>query len=362
MVNGKRPRKFFKTRDEAETHAEQLRIARKNEGNEAFNLPRQLRIEALEAQRKLVPVGATISQVVAYYLKHAAPRGGKKLLIDAIDELLEAKRRAGKRDSYVNILGFVLKAFSRTFPRKFIGEIGRTEIEQYLDSTFQNLVTRRNRIRDLSILFTFAEKRGYCGSNPLTEIERPTITAKRPEIFTVNEASALLTTALANTGLELLGFVAIGLFGGLRTSELKKLKWTDVSLEHGIIDVSEEIAKTRQQRNVKISDNLRCWLELCVQDEGPVVPERFRDRRSALMQLAKVEKWPKNGLRHSFGSYHIARFQNPNLTALEMGHNSTDMLFKHYRNYRISSEDAERYWKLRPGVKSKMVKFKPLAA
>jgi hypothetical protein len=77
-----------------------------------------------------------------------------------------------------------------------------------------------------------------------------------------------------------------------------------------------------------------------------------------LRDLAGVTKWPDNGLRHSYGSYHCANFQNPNLTALQMGHATTDMLFKHYRNYRIRKKDAETYWKLVPArVDEKIVSF-----
>jgi integrase len=348
MRNGERPRKFFKTKGEAETYAELLKVARKNEGDAAFDLPQKLRIDALDAQKQLAAVGATLNDAVRFFLKHAAPRGGKKLLADAIAELLESKKRAGRKESYTSTLGFVLKAFSREFPESYINEIGRHDIETWLNSNFPNLITRRNRIRDLSILFTFAVKRGYAGSNPFDEIERPTITIKRPEIFSVSEAVALLRAAEENPGLELLGFLSIALFAGLRTSELMKLNWKDVSLEHGVIDVSEEIAKTRQQRNVEINDTLRGWLDIYAESKGPVVPKRFRDRRLALQEFAKVPKWPRNGLRHSFGSYHVARFQNPNSTALQMGHNSTDVLFKHYRNYRIRPKDAEKYWNLRP--------------
>jgi integrase len=362
LRNGKRPRKFFKTKGEADTHADQLRIARKNEGDGAFSLPQKLRVEALEAQKQLAEVGATLSEAVRFYVKHAAPRGGKKLIKDAVAELLDVKRKAGKRDSYIDTLGFVLNAFAREFEGNYLHEIGRKEIEEWLDSNFKNLATRRNRIRDVSILYSFAVKRGYCAANPLDAIERPIVTPKRPEIFKVQEAKALLTAAHDYPALGMLGFVSIGLFAGLRTSELKQLKWEDVSLEHGVIDVSAEIAKQRQQRNVEINSTLRAWLELCAESTGPVVPDHFRDKRSALIEFSKLTRWPKNGLRHSFGSYHIARFKNPNATALEMGHNTTDMLFKHYRNYQIRPEDAEKYWELRPPANSKIVRLRNAAA
>ncbi len=53
MKNGVRPRKFFKSRAEAETYAEQLRIAKRNEGDAVFNLSPKQRVEALEGRQSV---------------------------------------------------------------------------------------------------------------------------------------------------------------------------------------------------------------------------------------------------------------------------------------------------------------------
>jgi integrase len=141
-------------------------------------------------------------------------------------------------------------------------------------------------------------------------------------------------------------------------SEIKQLDWCNVDFEHNIIDVDESIAKMRQQRNVDINDSLIEWLRPHAKTKGPIIPEGFRRKMEKLRKLAGITKWPDNGLRHSFGSYHVAHFQNPNMTALQMGHSTTDMLFKHYRNYRIRKKDAETYWKLAPAcVDEKIVSF-----
>ena len=72
-----------------------------------------------------------------------------------------------------------------------------------------------------------------------------------------------------------------------------------------------------------------------------------------LRKLAGITKWPDNGLRHSFGSYHLAHFQNPNMTALQIGHSTTDMLFKRYRNYRIRKRTLKRIGDWCPRVSMK---------
>jgi integrase len=358
VLGGGRTRRFFKFKPEgkreAETFLQISKIQLENEGTAALSIPETLRIETVKCERLLKSVNSTLTDAVQFFLKHAKPVGGTKSLADAIKELLDSKRKAGKRESYVRILGWVLNAFEHEFQSRKANEITRHDVESWIDRT-ENLTTRKNRIRDLSILFEFCRRRGYCGSNPLENIERPVVSGKRPEIFTVNEAAALLTTAELHPEFELIPPLAIGLFAGLRMSEIKQLAWHNVDFEHRVIDVDESIAKTRQQRNVDMSDSLVAWLTPHARTEGQVIPVGFRKKMEQLRELAGITKWPNNGLRHSFGSYHVALFQNPNMTALQMGHATTDTLFKHYRNYRVRKKDAEVYWKLAPAVTNKNV-------
>jgi integrase len=362
-LGGGRTRRFFKFalggKREAETFLQISKTRQENEGTAALSIPETLRIEAVKCERLLEPVSATLTDAVQFFLEHAKPIGGAKSLADAIKELLDSKRKAGKRESYVRILGWVVNAFEHEFQDRNVNEITRHDVESWIDR-IENLTTRKNRIRDLSILFEFCRRRGYCGSNPLENVERPVVSGKRPEIFTVNEAAALLTTAELHLEYELVPTIAIGLFAGLRMSEIKQLDWSNVDFEHRVIDVDESIAKTRQQRNVDMSDSLVAWLTPHARTEGHVIPAGFRKKMEQLRELAGITKWPNNGLRHSFGSYHVAHFQNPNLTALQMGHATTDTLFKQYRNYRIRKKDAEAYWKLAPALTDK--KAVPFAA
>ena len=361
-----RSRKFFertpKGKQQAKTLLQLIETQKENHGLDAFSIPHELRIEALKCQRLLQTVESSLTDAVQFFLKHAKPAGGTKSLADAITELLISKRKSGKKESYVRNLEFVLNYFKRDFQNHIISQFTRDEIESWLDR-FDNLTSRKNRIRDLSILFEFCRRRGYCGSNPLEHIERPIVTRGRPEIFSLNEATALLRTAELHPNLELLPAVAIGLFAGLRMSEIKQLDWSHVDFEHKVIDVDETIAKMRQQRNVDMSDLLVAWLQPDAKAKGRIIPKGFRRRMENLRRLAKITKWPDNGLRHSYGSYHCAFFQNPIVTANQMGHATTDMLFKHYRNYRISKKDAEAYWQIAPASSgTKVVSFPAAAA
>ena len=135
--------------------------------------------------------------------------------------------------------------------------------------------------------------------------------------------------------LSLVPVLALGLFAGLRASELRALDWSEVDLEERIIEVKGKKAKTRQRKHGKISDNLLAWLKPHSKTSGSVVNGRFRERLGNAVAQGRTRlcdsgdekglgKWPKNGMRHSFASYNLSNHQNAALTALELGHADTD--------------------------------------
>ena len=62
--------------------------------------------------------------------------------------------------------------------------------------------------------------------------------------------------------------------------------------------------------------------------------------------------WSLDIMRHTFGSYHVAKHNNAALTALQMGHTRTSTLFEHYRQA-VHSEDADAFWDIRPNYLAK---------
>jgi hypothetical protein len=119
---------------------------------------------------------------------------------------------------------------------------------------------------------------------------------------------------------------------------------------------------------VTISDNLFAWLKPLEKKSGPVLarmddPSRpitsdiLTDRRAAVLSaLAEYRKerelppvlnrWPNNGMRHSFGSYYYAQTKDADKTAFEMG-NSAAIVFAHYRAV-VKPKAADEYWNIVP--------------
>jgi integrase len=97
------------------------------------------------------------------------------------------------------------------------------------------------------------------------------------------------------------------------------------------------------------------WLEPSYKNRtGKICPNGLRLRLEADRKRARITKWPSNALRHSFGSYHLARFENAARTALEMGHQDQNILFAHYREL-VSPEAAKQYWSIMPTGSSSLI-------
>jgi integrase len=208
--------------------------------------------------------------------------------------------------------------------------------------------------------FQFAKDEGYCAENPVSRITKPRVEETPVEIYTVDEAAILLFTA-TQFDRKLVPYIAIGLFAGLRSSELETLEWDEIQLAKRVIEVKASKSKTSRHRRVTISDNLFAWLEPHDQMNGPLVLRGWRDRLQKLAKhLDSEHKWPRNGLRHSFASYHLAFYEDAAKTALQMGHETTKMLFQHYREL-VSKEEAARFWNLMPQKENKWMLVFPQA-
>jgi hypothetical protein len=95
-------------------------------------------------------------------------------------------------------------------------------------------------------------------------------------------------------------------------------------------------------------DDLVEWLLPCGKEFGPLLPVNFRRKRWALCRDTNWKKWPDYVLRHSYGSYHLAKHRNAALTAEQMGHKNARMLYVHYREVVKEVSDIEEFWKLTP--------------
>jgi integrase len=204
------------------------------------------------------------------------------------------------------------------------------------------------------LAFNFAVKRGYAASNPAASTEEAKQTKTKPGILTVEQATALLV----NASPEILPYIAIGLFAGVRRAEIQRLDWSEIDFDSGHIEVTAEKSKSNiANRFITLQPNLREWLLPLRKIRGSVTPQEsfvFRQLFDAARVAAGIAEWPDNALRHSFASYHVAHFKDAKALALEMGQIDSGMLFNHYRAL-VKPKEAARYWNIFPTPVSKVV-------
>jgi integrase len=202
--------------------------------------------------------------------------------------------------------------------------------------------------------FNYAIAEGYATSNPAAKTALAREANSPPGILSVSQTAALLEAASS----DLLPHLAIAAFAGLRRAELERLAWGEIDFGSGLIEVTAKKSKTARRRFVKIQPNLRAWLMPHRQLRGNVTPEEpiFRQLFDQARKAAGIDEWPTNALRHSFASYHLAKFQNAGALALQLGHANSGMIFAHYREI-LKPKEAERYWNIKPVVTRKVVAF-----
>jgi len=347
-IGGKWARKFFKTEREAKTFVDLRRIELRNEGENGLMLPGEIRVAAIRANEQLAPFGKTIDDAVVYYLDHLRTERGTIPVRQAIDELLASRKAAGLSVIYLRDLKYRLGRFVKSFQDRNVASVRTREVAEFLQSLGVGPVTRNTFRRDVRTLFSFCVEHGYCTENPAAS--KATLAKERRqevEVLTIEQARKLLEMSSRET----LPYWAIGLFAGLRPSEIRKLQWTDCDFEHSLIAVRS--SKTGRKRYVTMQDNLIKWLEPHRRDSGPVVDavnfwRQYReDRRAAGWRAAGLSDWPANVVRHSFGSYWLAQFNDINALALQMG-NSPAVIEEHYRQA-VKPREAHRYWAITLG-------------
>jgi integrase len=371
-------RRTFRDRQEAETVAEQARIAAKNDGQRSFAIPDRVRVEALAAARMLEPLGAGILEAAKFYAEHLNKTRSSQKVSFVVKEMLVSKEHDNLRPRYLKDLRQRLGRFSEAFGERQIASLTASEIDGWLRSHHTKPATRNTFRLRLGVLFSYAQGRGWCQKNPISEIRKVRVSGPSIGILTSEKFAKVLEAASEAT----LPYWLLGGFAGLRRAEIERLEWKDIHFDlakyraftaavqsgdekaiakaekewrpTALIDIQALKAKTASRRIVQIEPNFAAWLEPYAGCTGKVCPPNLRKLLEADRKAAGLKSWPSNGLRHSFASYHLAHFRDAAKLALELGHSGQDLIFRHYREL-VKPDQAAKYWNIRPAPQTSLM-------
>ena len=304
---------------------------------------------------KLLPEGMPLQQAVEGFLQYRPVKATSKKLGKIVDEFIQTKEQARRSDIHIRDMRNRLARFANVFQVP-ITSITHDQIQKYLQSLKLGVRTQRNHLRHIITLFRYAVRHEYLSPKALDEfqkIELPDDEITEIEIFTPDDMRLILTHAKK----EIIPWIVLGGFSGLRHAELQRLDWSEVKPKEGFVEIKARKSKTASRRLAPITPNLEAWLSMYVGKDGYVAVYQnmaneiqkltIRINENRPRNMSKF-KWRKNGLRHSFVSYRLAMINDAAKVALESGH-SQQMLFRHYRQL-VTKKQAEDWFSIFPSA------------
>lgn len=279
-------------------------------------------------------------------------------LYQVVEKYIEACKARGCSPRHTENLSYHLKKFAVEV-RKPLAKVTVGDVNGFLAGV-KSPKTRLNMRGSLIALGNYAKKQGwlpYAAPTAFESSDRPIVKAKEHEIFTPEELTALLRTAEAEFP-QLIPWLVLGAFAGIRAAERARLSWDDIDLANKVIILGPSITKTARRRIVDISDNLAAWL--AAYRGKPITP--VKDPTGlyilvrALADKAGVE-WKNNALRASCATFHLLRSENAGKTALQLGHSVRELETVYFRPSLRSA--AEQWFAITPATTTEEERVTP---
>jgi len=362
-VDGVWQRKQFKDQAKAEAYARSVNINLRNEGQQRMLIHTSMSEEQVDqAEKAYRTLGETYSmnEVVDFFLQHNRSPEFTISILDGMKFYVDEKEREGVRNTTLKKTKMILKAFANATDNQLVHRVTEADITSYLSLlrakdgvSAAKKKTFNNHRNELSSFFKWASKtdlatnRPWTFNNPTDNIpafsnkrvaeQRPDIASSSPEI-----TRELLSYVMTYKGGKLAKWFALAYFTGIRPStdegELVKLSLREdelINMTTGRVMLPANMTKTKDSRQVSISENLKLWLK--AYEGKPIAPVNLKNDYAHVRKKFNLQS---DETRHSFISYHVALHRSIGDTALESG-NTESIIKKHYLNHHAQEEGAQ---------------------
>jgi len=315
-------------------------------------------------QHFLTKIHASVSpDEESMVLDYLQSRAASCMVGEAVARFIAGKvSAAGELTPYLRQVKRFLEHFSKAFAEKSLTDIHLPTLAEWLDNRTEGKgwKIKKDSRAYLVEFWKWCQREGIAGRDPVTVAER------LPNIATGTQERRVLTVAELQSILDKVGdkwraWVVLGAFAGMRPQEIvphrnkkinkRGLHCEEIDFDFGVIRLPACVAKGgKRPRIIPLNDALKAGLEWAGIRPGMTGPVVLRNpsREQELARLGKVvfkTGWPKDALRHSYGSYRNAIVRSLEQVSQEMG-TSVSMLQRHYHNPKAEAE-GEKWFAVR---------------
>lgn len=299
-VAGVRIRRFFKTEAEAWAEGPRIMETLRKGGTDALALS---------------PAGMTMKSAVRDYVLS----------------------KATKSDNHRKKIERVTKALIEAFPGA-VSAITPMAAARWFSMIEGSPTTRAGWHRYASGFFAWCVDMEILERNPMRRVESPRAEAKR-SLISAKELAELLAEEMSDS---LRAWFLLGAFGGLRSIEVARMRWEDIDPKADQILVRREVSKQSSglpERIVDFTEPLKRRADFFKGKTGRIVTQKslmiYKERAELVRRVHDEGRvpwsmFPENALRHSYATYHLARGQDAQKTAHQLGHSTPAMVLRVY--------------------------------
>jgi integrase len=354
---GRRMRRYFRKREDAEAEVERIRQDRKRQGDLFARYREAEKIEMLLAYEKARGAGLNLVATIQEVIKAKQEDEGCSTVGTLVRRFLRERREMGNRPNSMKTLSCAVERFAENLWNEPISVVNRGYVINFLmhgrklNGEPWHTGTKRGYLRDIKAFLNWCVVEREIEFSPaesirpmrLTDAERLELETRK-EILTLDETERLMAACVEHAP-ELTPRVAIMLFAGLRAGrEADGVLMENIDFGTGLLHVRPSRAKDRHSRYVAMPETLVKWLNWSF-ERGHTLPiSGWRKRWDKLRRKAELfsEDWPSNAARHSFASY-MLDLEGEEVTVKALGHGTDDMLFQHYRTLVRPGEGAQYF-------------------
>lgn len=353
MVCGRRISRKFATLAQAREFGARLAAEIATQGVESIGVSAEDR--ALLRKAKEICGNYDVIEALKWWKTHfRANPGGEKRVSDVWLEFLGWLEKTDRSAGHIRNVKATGKRFCAAFGEENLFSVSAARIVEWLLGLGVSPKTQRNFRGDVAGFFSFAKNvKGYISETPDVDARALSRLAKASvEILNAGDAEAVLRDVEAREP-EFLPYYALRLFAGLRASEAGKMRWEWIDFERRTILVpardadGNRVCKTGDDWLLLpeiIPETVFAWLGTAREREGSV-PAPNHTRREA---LSRRHALPRNALRHTFATMHLALTRDEGKTCLATRHTNIGTFRAHYRGVNQTAAEAAVFWGLRP--------------